>query len=232
MLPCSLSHGAVKPILTNKQLSHSKGTQTLSNTLFFHIVLWTLFQLFHFFTHSKDCTCLVKPICYLAICTPIWQSNGGTFCLPDNFIMGFMELPPPPLSHKPSRRTQFHQQRAQQNRGPAKLAVEGAYWKLPFLLLADGGLFHAIIFFILCLGSFRKAQSIGLSCFPWEIIPWPNIPTFAKCFQIAVYSPTPVLSFIPSLLVSYTSLSQLIQNLSHSREKTLSSLGGRIQGLT
>lgn len=49
------------------------------------------------------------------------------------------------------------------------------------------------------------------------------------------HSPVLMLSFIPSLLVSYTSLSQLTENLLHSQKKktkTLSSLGGRMQGLT
>lgn len=176
----------------------------------------------------------MKPICCLAVRTAIWAiwwRELLSFRLPDHFIMGFVGLPPPPPSHKLSSRTHFHQQRAQQNRGPSKLVVEEAYWKLSFLFLADGGLYYTVIFFILCLGGFRKSQSIGLSCFPWEIIPQPNIPTFAKCFQIAISSLHPVLSFIPSLLVSYTSLSQLIQNLSHSQEKTFSSLGGKIQGL-
>lgn len=173
LFTCSLFHGAIKSILTNKQLrgqNHSKYIILSYCSLNSVSTSWP-------FTHRKDCMSSVKPICCFAVCTPVWGATWWrefkSSTLPEHFIMGSSGAPFPPATNCQVELI-FHQQRAQQNRRPSKLVVEEAYWKPSFLLFADGGLYYTEFFPILCLGSFRKTQSIGLSCFPWETIPQPN----------------------------------------------------------
>lgn len=95
---CSLFHEAVKSILTNKQLREQNQSKyiTLSYCSLNSVSSsWP-------FTHSKDCVSSVKPICCLAVCTPIWAMWWREFkssTLPEHFIMGSWGARFPPATN-------------------------------------------------------------------------------------------------------------------------------------